>query len=352
MNIDHSSYTNRGGRPINEDSLFCRSDCFLVADGLGGHENGEEASAQAVKYVGENFIGNIGDEDISRLLSGADKAVRSDGEGGKSTLAALFFSGNTARFANVGDSRVYFFRNGQILARTKDHSVCQASIDMGELNPDEVRGSDDRSGLFKVLGADQPLKVPKPYDTVAIQDGDAFLLCSDGFWEYVYEMEMESDLLKSESAADWLRHMVKRLLLRSGNSGDNYTAVCGIIHAPELSSTKKSRVCSPVLIACLAVSLAALGAVTALKLLTPADTDSSAESQPMAVTEETSVCTFETQDSTDTSDVSAATTDQRAAQLTGTTEQSESGTTDSPEENSSGDSEVQSATDNEVNTND
>ncbi len=251
---------------MNEDSCYCRDDCFIVADGLGGHENGEIASAQAVNYISDNFSGVPDGDSISELLAGADEAVRSGGEGGKSTLAALFISENTARYANVGDSRVYYFRQGKILARTKDHSVCQASVEMGELDPGDVRGSDDRSGLFKVLGASQPLKVPKPYEPIGIQDGDAFLLCSDGFWEYVYEMEMQADLLKSGNAAEWLRHMVKRLLLRSENSGDNYTAVCGIIRAPELTPIEKRRICSPVLIAGLAVSLAALGVVTAIKI--------------------------------------------------------------------------------------
>lgn len=297
MNIDHSTYTNRGGRPINEDSLFCRSDCFLVADGLGGHENGEVASAQAVNYISGNYSGNIGDEELSRLLAGADEAVRSDGEDGKSTLAALFFSEDKARFANVGDSRVYYFRQGKIFARTKDHSVCQAAVEMGELALDEVRSSDDRSGLFKVLGASQPLKVPKPYEPIPVRDGDAFLLCSDGFWEYVYEMEMEADLLKSESAAQWLRHMVKRLLLRSGNSGDNYTAICGIIHAPEAPASVKRRVCSPVLIACLAVSLAALGTMTAIRLAAPDGSVPAEVPQPALETAEAS----ETRDSAEPS---------------------------------------------------
>ncbi len=251
---------------MNEDSCYCRNDCFIVADGLGGHENGEIASAQAVSYISDNFSGLPDGDGISKLLAGADEAVRSGGEGGKSTLAALFISENTVRYANVGDSRVYYFRQGKILARTKDHSVCQASVEMGELDPGDVRGSDDRSGLFKVLGASQPLKVPKPYEPIGIQDGDAFLLCSDGFWEYVYEMEMQADLLKSTNAAEWLRHMAKRLLLRSENSGDNYTAVCGIIHAPEFSPAEKRRICSPVLIAGLAVSLAALGVVTAIRI--------------------------------------------------------------------------------------
>lgn len=63
-----------------------------------------------------------------------------------------------------------------------------------------------------------------------MHNGDAFLICSDGFWEYVYETEMEADLLKSDSTEVWLKYMLKRHILRAENKGDNYTAICGIIH--------------------------------------------------------------------------------------------------------------------------
>lgn len=268
MKIDYASYSATGGRPINEDSIYCRSDCFIVADGLGGHENGETASAQAVKFISEGYNNNASWEAVSALLLGADNAVRENGDGGKSTVAALFCEGNTIRYVNVGDSRVYFFRNGEILARSKDHSVCQAAVELGELSAQSVRESDDRTGLFKVLGATDPLRLPKPYDTIEVCDGDAFLLCSDGFWEYVYEIEMQADLLKSESAAEWLRHMLKRLLLRSENNGDNYSAVCGIIHTQNAVPTAKKRSISPVLPIGLAAAIVAVGAVAFAKIKT------------------------------------------------------------------------------------
>lgn len=233
MNIDFYSYSGIGGRTVNEDSAAYGKDYFVVSDGLGGHDNGEIASRAAVNCISENFDSDISDESISRLLLGADEAVKQSGRGGKATIAALFTDGSEIRIANIGDSRVYYFRRGSVYFRTKDHSVCQASVDMGEMTDNEVRSSADRSGLFKVLGDTQPLKLPKPYDTIDPLDGDAFLICSDGFWEHVYDMEMEADLLKSENARDWLTHMLKRLLLRSENNGDNFTAICGIIHAPD-----------------------------------------------------------------------------------------------------------------------
>ena len=233
MNIDFYKYSGIGGRPVNEDSSLCMDNCFVVSDGLGGHDNGEIASGAAVNYIEDNFISDISDECISRLLIGADEAVRASGAGGKATVAAVFGNGELLRAANIGDSRVYYFRRGKVFFRTKDHSVCQASVDMGEMTDMDVRKSADRSGLFKVLGDTEPLKLPKLYDPIDPYDGDAFLICSDGFWENVYEPEMEADLLKSENSREWLTHMLKRHLLRARNSGDNFTAVCGMIHAPE-----------------------------------------------------------------------------------------------------------------------
>lgn len=232
MNIDLYSYSGIGGRPVNEDSYITGGGCYVVSDGLGGHDNGELASGAATRYLSENFTAeDLSNERISSLILGADEAVKQFGEGGKATLAALFTDGNVIRLDNIGDSRVYYFRGGRIMFRTKDHSVCQASVDMGEMTDIDVRKSADRSGLFKVLGDSAPLKLPKPYDIIDPINDDAFLICSDGFWEHIYEDEMEADLLKSETAKDWLEHMLKRHLLRSKNSGDNYTAICGIIHS-------------------------------------------------------------------------------------------------------------------------
>lgn len=240
MNIDFYSYSGRGGRPVNEDSLVCGENYFAVSDGLGGHDNGEIASSSAVNYIAENFRSDISAQSISQLLAETDEIVRQQGKGGKATVAALFSDGDKIRIANIGDSRVYYFRKGKIIFRTKDHSVCQASVYMGEMTDDDVRKSADRSGLFKVLGDSKPLKLPKSYDEIYPKNGDAFLICSDGFWEHLYDMEIKADLLKSENAHDWLTHMLKRLLLRSENSGDNFTAICGIIHTNETVPTTLS----------------------------------------------------------------------------------------------------------------
>lgn len=272
MIINSAKYTCAAGHEINEDSLLCSAErgVFIVADGLGGHSDGEKASLAAVDYFDENCLGGYTSERISELLESANTEVIKKGDGGKTTVAAAFTENGNFIFANVGDSRVYYFRDGKIIAQTKDHSVCQASVDMGMLRPEDIRGNEDRSRLLKVLGSEEKLNIKKGYPPIKMKNGDAFLVCSDGFWEYVYEAEMEADLLKSDSSEVWLKHMLKRHMLRAENKGDNYTAVCGIIYLdgsesfeappePPAEKAEKSKArTSLVIIGIVAVVLAAV----------------------------------------------------------------------------------------------
>lgn len=243
MIIDTAKYSCAGGHEINEDSCLSlpETGIFIVADGLGGHTDGEKASMAAIDYFERSCRGGYTDEEITRLLEEANNEVLNKGDGGKTTVAAAFTENGRFVYANVGDSRVYYFRGGKIIAATKDHSVCQASVDMGMMRPEDIRGNEDRSRLLKVLGAEKELNIKKRYQPIEVQNGDAFLVCSDGFWEYVFETEMEADLLKSDSAEVWLKYMLKRHILRAENKGDNYTAICGIIHLNEGEAPKTPK---------------------------------------------------------------------------------------------------------------
>ena len=226
MYINSYNYSNKGKYPKNEDSFFCGENIFLVADGLGGHGGGALASKCTAKYISENYRSAEG---IPELISGANNAVRELDNGSRSTVAAVFVEDGKLYYTNVGDSRVYFFRNGKILCRTKDHSVCQAMVDAGAMTEDDIRGHEDRSRLLRALGETESLKYTN-YAPIELQDGDAFLICSDGFWDFVYETEMEIDLLKADSAKRWGDYMLRRHLKRSRGEDDNYTIVCGIVH--------------------------------------------------------------------------------------------------------------------------
>lgn len=272
MIIDSAAYTNKGGRTINEDSLLCGGDIFAVADGLGGHGNGDKASACAIDYLSDNRKSAYSSDEISKLLQGANDAVcklnELNGNGSRTTIAAAFIDNDTLHYANVGDSRLYYFRDGKVFACTKDHSVCQASVEMGLIRPEDIRNSPDRSRLLKVLGNEENLNLKKSYPPVEMQNGDAFLICSDGFWEYILESEMEADLLKSDSAEKWQRFLLRRHLLKAHNEGDNYTLVCGLIFSVDGTANtqpKKNKLTVPIIAASSVVVLA--GAAIALAAL-------------------------------------------------------------------------------------
>ena len=141
--------------------------------------------------------------------------------------------------------------------------MSQVAVDMGTMTFEEIRGSEDRSKLLKVLGDNEKLNIKKFYQPIQIENGDAFLICSDGFWDFVTEGEMEADLLKAENAPAWLRFMLKRQLLRAKNEDDNYTAVSGIFGGEEAAviPVKKSK--APYIALCAAALVLAVFLIVA-----------------------------------------------------------------------------------------
>lgn len=231
-----SELTDRGGREINEDATgtreAARAACWVVCDGLGGHYGGEVASRAAADAILAAFDTRpeCSEAALQSYLAAADAAVidtqRRDSalEMMRTTAVLLVSDYQTAAWAHVGDSRLYHFRNGRIVAQTRDHSVPGVFAATGQISPDEIRHHVDRSRLLRSIGERADLK-PAIAPPVALTDGDAFLLCTDGFWEYVLEAEMEADLGASRSADEWLGGMRRRLLERIDGSHDNFTAV-------------------------------------------------------------------------------------------------------------------------------
>jgi len=131
----------------------------------------------------------------------------------------------TACWGHLGDSRLYRMRGGRVVARTKDHSVVQRMVDAGYLRDQDARTAQHRGRLFAALGQTEnfePELAPQP---VALAAGDAFLLCTDGCWEYVDDGELERTLKASPSAEDWLRLIEARVIEAGPPDQDNYSAL-------------------------------------------------------------------------------------------------------------------------------
>lgn len=235
-------FSNIGGRNNNDDfaSYIYDSDscgAWIVADGLGGYQKGDVASKTAVECSIKEFQSNneLSSDNIESIFNKANLEVINAQEDKKlinrmrTTIVGLFTDLNKVLWGHVGDSRLYFFRNGSITFQTRDHSVSQMAALSGDISSDKIRFHEDRNKLLRVLGNDTEVKIEVLKQPIEINRGDAFLLCTDGFWELVYDIEMEIDLCKSISPNIWLEYMVERLYRRAPEGRDNFSAIAVFI---------------------------------------------------------------------------------------------------------------------------
>lgn len=208
------SLTDQGGRSNNEDYQGVRqyspqSVLCVTADGLGGYAGGELASQIAVEtimsYMDQHFHDPSPATILRESFEQANEAIIQKTladphiERMRTTAVALMIREGKAYWAHVGDSRLYHIRNEQILSQTQDHSVVQLLVNTGEIQPSEMRGHPDRNRLIKVMGSHDEFRVAYQSSGVPIQNGDYFVLCSDGFWDLITEDALMEALLNAES---------------------------------------------------------------------------------------------------------------------------------------------------------
>ena len=233
MKFETYSYTNSGGRSLNEDaSGYCIGNnrgLWVLCDGLGGHEHGEMASNTAVKEMLDSYASGklTNHNDLKTIIEGTNKTILNL-NGPLTTIVAAYYWERCLSIANVGDSRLYYFRNRHLFFVTDDHSIAFLDYRLNYINYTDIRFHSARSNLLKALGIQEEFGV-QTYPLFEISPGDAFLLCSDGFWEYVFETEMEIDLLKSKTPESWIKHMLVRAAARIPADNDNMTALAVFI---------------------------------------------------------------------------------------------------------------------------
>jgi serine/threonine protein phosphatase PrpC len=127
--------------------------------------------------------------------------------------------------ANIGDTRVYIFKKNKLAFQTTDHSLAQVAVERGEITLAEIRSHKDQNKLTRVLGSDYYIAPDVEVFEEPVEPGDSFLLCTDGFWEYVNEDEMEEDLAAETDPVKCIRRMEKRLKSRADKYNDNYTVL-------------------------------------------------------------------------------------------------------------------------------
>lgn len=229
--------SNVGSRDNNEDSVGMYQDgdayCFILADGLGGHGKGEVASRTAVDAVIEQFASAQDRSDFLELaFQQAQKAVienqvqdRSCADM-KTTLVIMEVEQKEVQWGHIGDSRLYYFQDGKIKARTLDHSVPQMLAAVGEIREKDIRHHPDRNRLLRVLGMEMDEMNHQIAQPIERNGKQAYLLCSDGFWELIDEKKMEYSLKKAENPQGWLEIMEKVVMKNGRNTDmDNYSAI-------------------------------------------------------------------------------------------------------------------------------
>lgn len=226
-------------RSANQDSHYVdpAGRFSIVADGMGGHAGGEEASQIAIKTIREYIELNWNDAaEISQLLEesllAANQAIVEDQVSNPqrsdmgTTAVLILFQGEQVWAAHVGDSRLYRFRDDVLTQITEDDTWVARAMKMNQLTADEARTHPLRHVLSHCLGRRDLRQVN--IRTIDVKAGDLVLLCSDGLTEEVSDEEMTT-YLKSQS----LEELPKTLVEAAKNNGgsDNITVVLGVVQA-------------------------------------------------------------------------------------------------------------------------
>lgn len=233
MFISTDWYSDVGGRANNEDAVgvFERNGTTLcvVADGLGGHDNGEVASNAVLKVVANYAYGNLSKTALYNATQRANEEIlrRAGNSQMKTTLALLWMQNGNALVGTAGDTRIYQFRAGRIKFQSVDHTLAQLDVIAGDEDAGDVRKNPDRNKLIRVVGMKEGFKVD--ISELQYQPGDAFLLCSDGFWENILEDDMLRTLSQSKNAMDWLKAMRRILEPRLNKDSDNNSAIAVVV---------------------------------------------------------------------------------------------------------------------------
>ena len=235
--MEYAIFTNVGGRKTNEDSVgvFKNGDnnCYILCDGLGGHGMGDVASELVVSVFEDqfqktddivNFLGQTfsAAQDILMMEQKARHAERKM----KTTGVAVITDDRNAYVGHVGDSRGYVFYKNKVKTRTLDHSIPQMLVLSKEIKEEQIRNHPDRNTLLRVMGVKWEDTMYELMAPIPLKKCQAFLLCSDGFWELIDEKEMCVQLKKANSVEEWLDNMVKIVQENGeGRNMDNYSAI-------------------------------------------------------------------------------------------------------------------------------
>ena len=239
LDVEIEIVSERGGRSYNEDACghwqSAEHLCCVLADGAGGHGGGDVAAQLAVRELLRTQAEHPSDggEALAEHVRGVNEALidsRAPGptQNMHTTLVCLVIDlqGHGVHWAHAGDSRLYWFRDGALVQRTRDHSVVQALVDAGLLKEESAKQDPRGNQILSALGM-PTANLAIGTGASSLQAGDALLLCTDGWWEYLDEPFLLQTLASTDTPRAWLaaqRAQIQAAAVQAPNH-DNFSAV-------------------------------------------------------------------------------------------------------------------------------
>jgi len=224
-NEDHYAYWE----PAGQEQFRDKGRLALVADGMGGHEGGQEASHIAIDTVQDVYSRSQAGDPRSVLIEGfqtahrrildyAEKHPQLQGMG--TTCTAVVIRGRDLYYAHVGDSRLYLIRDSKIYRLSRDHSYVGRLLEQGIINSEEAASHPQRNILLMALGAGPEIAPESPEQPISLESRDLLLLCTDGLWSQVSDSEM-----LAATASGPLKQACRKLVEKAKQHGgpDNIT---------------------------------------------------------------------------------------------------------------------------------
>ena len=232
--------SRQGPRQYNQDRLaysYSKDALLLVlADGMGGHRNGEIAAQLAVKTLTDAFqrlavptlsspakflIENIQQvHDMIENVTQAEDLIESP----RTTIVAAIIQRGYLYCAHVGDSRLYHFRDGHLLFRTEDHSVVQSLYKKGMITKEEMATHPYKNKIYNCLGGETPPQIDLA-DRHELLEGDTVLLCTDGVWGVISDQQIKEIMQNNSNITDATIDLMDSAEFASDEKGDNMSAI-------------------------------------------------------------------------------------------------------------------------------
>ncbi len=235
--------------PNDPETQFKKGILTIVADGMGGHASGEIASQMAVDLISDIYYADKTKSAPDALKNAIEQANKQIYEisltdekmfGMGTTVIALVLLNDTAFSAHVGDSRLYRLRGQDMKMMTLDHSQVMEMVKYGIISMDEARNHDDKNVILRAVGT-QPAVEVEVSEAVAVEEGDQFLLCSDGLCDMLEDEKMR----EIWAAASDVHAAGEQLINEAKENGGHDNITVGIVRiaaAGEMEASKNVRI--------------------------------------------------------------------------------------------------------------